>query len=87
VVQTSPVPFDILGLPELALPIGFTGEGLPVGAILGGQPFAEDRLLSIAAAYQAVTNWHRRRPADPAPVAARLAPRHLTAEEVVATME
>ena len=87
VVQTSPVPFDILGLPELALPIGFTDSGLPTGAILGGQPFAEDRLLSIAAAYQAVTDWHRRRPADPAPVAARRAARRLTAEEVVETMQ
>ncbi len=86
VVQTDPVPFDILGLPELALPIGFTDAGLPVGAILGGQPFAEDRLLSVAAAYQAVTDWHRRRPADPTGVTARRAGR-LTAEEVVETMQ
>lgn len=87
VVQTSPVPFDILGLPELALPIGFGETGLPAGAILGGQPFAEDRLLSIAAAYQSVTGWHRRRPADPIPLAARTAARYLTAEEAAATME
>jgi Asp-tRNA(Asn)/Glu-tRNA(Gln) amidotransferase A subunit family amidase len=87
VVQTSPVPFDILGLPELALPIGFTDDGLPVGAILGGQPFAEDRLLSIAAAYQAVTDWHHRRPADPTAVAARVAPRRLSAEEVAETAQ
>jgi hypothetical protein len=65
VVQTSPIPFDIIGLPELALPIGFTASGVPVGTILGGLPYAEDRLLSIAAAYQAVTDWHLRRPADP----------------------
>ncbi|WP_239152836.1 amidase [Virgisporangium aurantiacum] len=65
VVQTGPVPFDILGLPELALPIGFTPAGVPVGTILGGQPYAEDRLLAVAAAYQATTDWHRRRPANP----------------------
>jgi hypothetical protein len=65
VVQTSPVPFDIIGLPELALPIGFTPTGVPIGTILGGLPYAEDRLLSIAAAYQASTDWHLRRPADP----------------------
>lgn len=87
VVQTSPVPFDILGLPELALPVGFTAEGLPVGAILGGQPFAEDRLLSVAAAYQAVTDWHHRRPPDPSGIAARVADRRLTAEEVAETMQ
>ena len=65
VVQTGPVPFDILGLPELALPIGFTSAGVPIGTILGGQPYAEDRLLAVAAAYQAVTDWHLRRPPNP----------------------
>lgn len=66
VLQTSPNPFDAIGLPELALPIGFDSAGVPVGTILGGQPFAEDRLLAVAAAYQAVTDWHLRRPANPA---------------------
>ncbi|MEU9505941.1 amidase [Micromonospora sp. NPDC048170] len=70
VVQTDPVPFDILGLPEIAFPIGFTGAGVPIGTILGGLPYGEDRLLSVVAAYQATTDWHLRRPADP-PAAAR----------------
>jgi Asp-tRNA(Asn)/Glu-tRNA(Gln) amidotransferase A subunit family amidase len=65
VVQTGPVPFDILGLPEIAFPIGFTETGLPIGTILGGLPYGEDRLLSVAAAYQAVTDWHWRRAAGP----------------------
>ncbi|MGW1028702.1 amidase [Streptomyces sp. NPDC002577] len=65
-LQTGPVPFDILGLPEIGFPIGFDGDGVPVGAILGGQPYEEDRLLEVAAAYQAVTDWHTRRPSDPA---------------------
>ncbi|MET9268203.1 amidase [Kribbella sp. NPDC003557] len=73
VVQTSPTPFDALGLPELALPIGFTTTGVPIGTILGGKPFGEERLLAVAAAYQAVTDWHHRRPADPS--AARVAAR------------
>jgi Asp-tRNA(Asn)/Glu-tRNA(Gln) amidotransferase A subunit family amidase len=70
VVQTGPVPFDIIGLPEIAFPIGFDTSGerpRPVGAILGGLPCAEDRLLSVVAAYQAVTDWHLQRPADPVP--------------------
>ncbi|HET9141722.1 amidase [Actinophytocola sp.] len=87
VVQTSPLPFDIIGLPELALPIGFTPEGLPIGTILGGLPFAEDRLLSIAAAYQALTTWHRRRPADPVVGAAVAARPRLTALDVLETMQ
>ena len=69
VVQTSPLPFDIVGLPLIAFPVGFHGMGdsaLPLGSVLGGQPWAEDRLLSLVAAYQEVTDWHRRRPVDPA---------------------
>lgn len=91
VVQTGPVPFDIIGLPEIAFPIGFapnaaSGREVPVGAIIGGQPYAEDRLLALVGAYQAVTDWHLRRPADPAPAAGARAARagrpRLTAEEV-----
>jgi Asp-tRNA(Asn)/Glu-tRNA(Gln) amidotransferase A subunit family amidase len=74
VVQTSPIPFDIIGLPLITFPIGFRNgparEGreparLPVGALLGGMPFAEDRLLSMAAAWQSVTDFHRSRPPEP----------------------
>ncbi|GAA0932150.1 Asp-tRNA(Asn)/Glu-tRNA(Gln) amidotransferase subunit GatA [Kribbella koreensis] len=65
VVQTSPNPFDSIGLPELALPIGFSSAGVPIGTILGGKPFGEERLLAVAAAYQALTDWHHRRPQDP----------------------
>lgn len=68
-LQTDVVPFDILGLPELGLPIGFHAVGanpkVPVGTIIGGRPYEEDRLLEVAAAYQAVTDWHTQRPADP----------------------
>lgn len=66
VLQTGPAEFDRIGLPELALPIGFTAGGVPIGTIIGGQPFGEDRLLAVAAAYQAMTEWHLRRPVDPA---------------------
>jgi Asp-tRNA(Asn)/Glu-tRNA(Gln) amidotransferase A subunit family amidase len=68
VVQTSPIPFDMIGLPLITFPIGFEQSGgavLPVGGLLGGLPFGEERLISLAAAYQAVTPWHQRRPADP----------------------
>lgn len=69
VVQTSPVPFDIVGLPEIAFPIGFApnaaGITLPIGALFGALPYAEDRLLALAAAFQAVTAFHWPRPADP----------------------
>jgi Asp-tRNA(Asn)/Glu-tRNA(Gln) amidotransferase A subunit family amidase len=68
VVQTSSIPFDMIGLPLITFPIGFQQSGggpLPLGGLLGGLPFGEERLISLAAAYQAVTPWHRRRPRDP----------------------
>ncbi|MET8828484.1 amidase family protein [Streptomyces sp. NPDC004610] len=65
VLQTDVVPFDLLGLPLIGFPAGFV-SGLPAGVLLGGQPYEEDRLLEVVAAYQAVTDWHTRRPADPA---------------------
>jgi len=80
-LQTSPVPLDILGLPEVGFPIGFgvvqPGDGtvppgptVPIGTILGGNPYEEDRLLEVVAAYQAVTDWQTRRPVDPPSAAA-----------------
>jgi Asp-tRNA(Asn)/Glu-tRNA(Gln) amidotransferase A subunit family amidase len=87
VIQTNPVPFDIIGFPEIAFPIGFqpnaaSGREVPIGAIIGGRPFEEDRLLALAGAYQRVTDWHLRRPADPAPLARLAARPRLTAEDV-----
>ena len=55
-------PFNYLGVPALTLPAGFTGNGLPVGLQLVGRPFAEELLLSAAAAYQSATDWHARLP-------------------------
>ena len=72
-VMNSHVPFDMIGLPLVAFPIGLDesqGYPLPLSAMLGGLPFGEERLLSLVAAYQAETEWHRRRPADPAPAGA-----------------
>jgi aspartyl-tRNA(Asn)/glutamyl-tRNA(Gln) amidotransferase subunit A len=56
-------PFNYLGVPALAVPAGFAGNGLPVSFQLVGRPFAEGVLLRAAAAYEAVTDWHERVPA------------------------
>jgi aspartyl-tRNA(Asn)/glutamyl-tRNA(Gln) amidotransferase subunit A len=55
-------PFSYLGVPALSVPAGFTADGLPAGLQLVGRPFAEARLLAVAAAYQSVTDWHLRPP-------------------------
>lgn len=63
-LQTSPVPFDMVGLPLISFPVGVQERGeraLPYGVLLGGAPCEEDRLLEVAAAWQDVTGWHRRR--------------------------
>lgn len=68
VVQDGHIPFDMIGLPLLALPVGTRERDdhtLPEGVLLGAGPFGEERLLALAAAYQARTDWHRSRPADP----------------------
>ncbi len=46
----------------LALPAGFTSDGLPLGVQLLGKPNAEAVLGRIGIAFQAVTDWHRQRP-------------------------
>lgn len=56
------VPFDILGLPAISVPCGFTRAGLPVGLQIAGAPFAEQTVLALAQAYERETEWHKRRP-------------------------
>jgi aspartyl-tRNA(Asn)/glutamyl-tRNA(Gln) amidotransferase subunit A len=55
-------PFNGLGLPAVSVPCGFSRSGLPIGMQLIGPPLSEGRLLALAAAYEALTPWHRRRP-------------------------
>jgi aspartyl-tRNA(Asn)/glutamyl-tRNA(Gln) amidotransferase subunit A len=52
---------NLAGLPALGLPCGFAGE-LPVGLQLVGSPFSENTILALGCAFQASTDWHRRRP-------------------------
>jgi aspartyl-tRNA(Asn)/glutamyl-tRNA(Gln) amidotransferase subunit A len=52
---------NVTGLPAISVPCGFA-RGLPVGLMLLAGPFAEERLLRAAAAYEATTDWQRRPP-------------------------
>lgn len=51
-----------LGLCGLSLPGGFTREGLPIGLLLNGKPFAEAAVLRAGFAYEQATDWKGRRP-------------------------
>ncbi|HEX5141094.1 MAG TPA: amidase [Dehalococcoidia bacterium] len=55
-------PFNILHVPTISLPCGFTSDGLPVGLQIAGRWWEEGLVLRAAHAYQGVTDWHRRRP-------------------------
>ena len=52
---------NLAGLPALSLPCGFAA-GLPVGISLVGRAFFENHLLGVGRAFQAQTDWHKRRP-------------------------
>jgi aspartyl-tRNA(Asn)/glutamyl-tRNA(Gln) amidotransferase subunit A len=55
-------PFNYLGLPALAVPCGFTDNGLPTSFQIAGRPFAESTLLRVAHAYEEATDWSTRAP-------------------------
>ena len=55
-------PFNILGLPTICVPCGFTKTGLPIGLQITGAPWAEGDVLRLAQAYEQQTSWHTRRP-------------------------
>ena len=55
-------PFNVTGLPALALPCGFSSTGLPLSLQLAGRPFDEATVLRAGHAYEQATEWHRRRP-------------------------
>ncbi len=46
------IAFDSTGLPVISIPIGFTKDKLPIGAQIIGSPFAEEKILSLAYAYE-----------------------------------
>jgi aspartyl-tRNA(Asn)/glutamyl-tRNA(Gln) amidotransferase subunit A len=52
---------NLAGIPALSLPCGFA-DGMPVAIALAGRPFSEMMLLNIGREYQAITDWHRKRP-------------------------
>jgi aspartyl-tRNA(Asn)/glutamyl-tRNA(Gln) amidotransferase subunit A len=55
-------PFNVLGLPSITLPCGFTADGLPVGMQISAAPGAERKVLAIAHQFEQRTEWHHRLP-------------------------
>jgi len=55
--------FNVVGLPAISIPCGFTSEGLPVGLQIAGRAFDESTVLRVAHAYEQDAGWFERRPA------------------------
>ncbi len=53
---------NLVGIPGLALPCGFTSEGLPIGFQLMGPDLSESELFKAGYAYEQVTSWHTQHP-------------------------
>jgi aspartyl-tRNA(Asn)/glutamyl-tRNA(Gln) amidotransferase subunit A len=55
-------PFNVLALPTISVPCGFTRAGLPIGMQITGPPSGEATVLRLAHAYEKATEWHNRNP-------------------------
>jgi aspartyl-tRNA(Asn)/glutamyl-tRNA(Gln) amidotransferase subunit A len=53
---------NMLGLPAVALPVGFDDRGLPVGLQLIGRRGRDRELIALASRIQAKSDWHARVP-------------------------
>jgi aspartyl-tRNA(Asn)/glutamyl-tRNA(Gln) amidotransferase subunit A len=56
------LPFNVLGIPAISVPCGFTRAGLPIGLQIVGPRLGEARVLALAHAYEQATEWHLREP-------------------------
>jgi aspartyl-tRNA(Asn)/glutamyl-tRNA(Gln) amidotransferase subunit A len=62
--------WNLIGLPALALPCGFSTTGLPLSMQIVGKPFDEATVLRVGDTYQRAVDWHLRVPPMAQPVAA-----------------
>jgi aspartyl-tRNA(Asn)/glutamyl-tRNA(Gln) amidotransferase subunit A len=60
--KSNMAPFNLTGLPTLALPCGFSSSGLPLSLQVSGRPFDEGTVLRVGHAYEQAATWHTRRP-------------------------
>jgi aspartyl-tRNA(Asn)/glutamyl-tRNA(Gln) amidotransferase subunit A len=56
------LPFNVLGIPAISVPCGFTRAGLPIGLQIIGPRLGEARVLALAHAYEQASEWHLRQP-------------------------
>ena len=55
-------PFNVTGSPALAVPTGFSPDGLPLAMQIVGKPFDEATVYRVARAHEAATGWTEKHP-------------------------
>ncbi len=50
--------WNVMGLPALCIPMGFTNDGLPLSLQIVGKPFDEATVLRVGDVFQQLTDWH-----------------------------
>jgi aspartyl-tRNA(Asn)/glutamyl-tRNA(Gln) amidotransferase subunit A len=58
-------PWNLVGLPAITMPCGFSTSGLPLSVQIVGPRFGDADVLAVADAYQQRTDWHLRVPPRP----------------------
>jgi len=58
-------PFNVTGSPAMAVPAGFSKEGLPLGIQIVAAPYNEAAVYRVGAAYEAATSWTAKHPVLP----------------------
>lgn len=53
---------NVVGVPVLSVPAGFTSDGLTIGMAIWGRPLEEATLFRVAWAYESAHPWHERQP-------------------------
>jgi aspartyl-tRNA(Asn)/glutamyl-tRNA(Gln) amidotransferase subunit A len=54
--------WNLIGLPALAVPCGFSSAGLPLSMQIVGKPFDETTVLKVGDGYQQLVDWQMRVP-------------------------
>jgi aspartyl-tRNA(Asn)/glutamyl-tRNA(Gln) amidotransferase subunit A len=57
------IPVNLAGIPAIALPCGFSREGLPIGIQIVGKHFEEGKLIQVAYTFEQNTDVHVKEPA------------------------
>lgn len=52
-------PFNVLGVPSISIPCGFSSEGLPIGVQISARPGADALALAVGERYERQAGWKR----------------------------